>query len=325
MTTYVIGDLQGCFDELQALLKHIQYQPEADVLWFVGDIVNRGPQSLACLRFVKTLQQQGKAAMVLGNHDFHLLATYAGLTKFANASDTLDDILNAPDVQELMDWLRQQPLLIRHPVFNAVMVHAGIAPQWSVEQAQQHAKSVEACLRAPNWQEFLTNELFSGNTKLPNQWHDALSHTDKMRYIVNVFARMRYCDAQGKLDYELKAAPKARINLPDATQPSSEDNAMVPWFVLPGRKNKTVEIFFGHWSTLGALDAYHVHSTDTGCLWGGQLTAYAIDTKTRHTLNCQQRLKPKLPKASKVPKLKAKNTLKSNAKLNAKKDSRYGK
>ena len=132
MTTYVIGDLQGCFDELQSLLKSINYQPENDHLWFVGDIVNRGPKSLECLRFVKELNEQGKADMVLGNHDFHLLAAYAGLEKFTSKSDTLSDILNDPDVDNLLDWLRLQPLLVTHPIYQAVMVHAGIPPQWTI-------------------------------------------------------------------------------------------------------------------------------------------------------------------------------------------------
>lgn len=297
MTTYVIGDLQGCFDELQTLLTHINHQPQEDVLWFVGDIVNRGPKSLASLRFVKTLQEQGKAAMVLGNHDFHLLATYAGLDKFASRSDTLAEILAAPDVDELMDWLRQQPLMVRHPVYPAVMVHAGIPPQWTINQAAGYAKEVETLLRAPNWQAFLVQHLFAGDTGQPTQWHDHLSGWDRVRYIVNAFARMRYCTAQGTLDYHLKGAPSAEVNTPNASRALFE-----PWFVCTGRKNKDAEIFFGHWSTLGALDAYHVHATDTGCLWGGKLTAYAIERACRLTIDCPQRQKPKLKGANKLTK-----------------------
>jgi bis(5'-nucleosyl)-tetraphosphatase (symmetrical) len=298
MTTYVIGDLQGCFDELQTLLTHIDYQADKDVLWFVGDIVNRGPKSLDSLRFVKTLQQQGKAAMVLGNHEFHLLATYAGLVKFASRSDTLAEILAAPDVDELMDWLRQQPLMVRHAAYPAVMVHAGIPPQWSINQAAGYAKEVETLLRAPNWQTFLVEHLFAGDTGQPTQWHDHLNGWDRVRYIVNAFARMRYCTAQGTLDYHLKGAPSAELN----TKRNALNTLYEPWFVFDKRKNKDAEIFFGHWSTLGALDAYHVHATDTGCLWGGKLTAYAIEDAQRLSIDCPQRQKPKLKQAEKAAK-----------------------
>lgn len=281
MTTYVIGDLQGCFDELQLLLKQVNYQKKHDHLWFVGDIVNRGPKSLECLRFVKKLCLQGKADMVLGNHDFHLLAAYSGLEKFTSKSDTLKDILQADDVDEMMEWLRQQPLLATHSVFNAVMVHAGIPPQWSITDAQNYAKEVEKQLAQPNWQTFITDHMFGSE---PKSWDNSLMGWDRLRYIVNAFARMRYCDANGSLDFKLKSSPKYN------------NSEYQPWFVFPNRRNKDYEIFFGHWSTLGAIDAYHVHATDTGCLWGGILTAYAIETKTRHTINCQQQCKPNLKK-----------------------------
>ncbi|WEJ63245.1 symmetrical bis(5'-nucleosyl)-tetraphosphatase [Thiomicrorhabdus lithotrophica] len=281
MTTYVIGDLQGCFDELQSLLKSINYQSENDHLWFVGDIVNRGPKSLECLRFVKELSEQGKADTVLGNHDFHLLAAYAGLEKFTSKSDTLSDILNAPDVDNLLDWLRLQPLLVSHPVYQAVMVHAGIPPQWTIKEAKGYAKEVQLQLAQPDWQNFVVNHLFGSE---PNTWDNSLSGYERIRYIVNAFARMRFCDANGKLEFKLKSAP---------TESQSEYQ---PWFVFPNRRNKDYEIFFGHWSTLGAIDAYHIHSTDTGCLWGGQLTAYAIESKQRYTIDCEQQCKPKLKK-----------------------------
>ncbi len=288
MATYVIGDLQGCFDELQDLLQHINYQPKKDVLWFVGDLVNRGPKSLECLRFVKQLQEKGRAFTVLGNHDFHLLSAYAGLQRFLSKSDTLDDILNAKDVKELMDWLRQQPLMVSHPVFNAVMVHAGIPPQWTISQAQIYAKEVEVHLQGNDWQEFLTKHLFGSQ---PNEWQDTLTGWDRIRYIVNAFARMRYCDASGKLEFKLKSAPSDKNR--ENTSPFE------PWFVFPNRKNKDYEIFFGHWSTLGAIDAYQIHATDTGCLWGGSLTAYSMEEKRRYTVDCQQQCKPKTSKNSK--------------------------
>ncbi|MDG6777478.1 symmetrical bis(5'-nucleosyl)-tetraphosphatase [Thiomicrorhabdus sp. zzn3] len=281
MATYVIGDLQGCFDELQALLQQIDYRPETDHLWFVGDIVNRGPKSLECLRFVKQLQQQGQAQMVLGNHDFHLLAAYSGLKRFQSKSDTLDPIFEAHDAPELIDWLRHQPLMVSHPVYEAVMVHAGIPPQWTISEAQSHAKEVEAHLQAEDWQTFVTEHLFGSE---PNRWNDTLGGWERIRYIVNAFARMRYCDADGELEFKLKSAP------------GQHDTPYQPWFVFDNRKNKTHEIFFGHWSTLGEIDAYQVHATDTGCLWGGKLTAYCLETRKRHTLACKQHSKPKKKK-----------------------------
>jgi bis(5'-nucleosyl)-tetraphosphatase (symmetrical) len=292
MATYVIGDLQGCFDELQNLLKHIDYQPKTDVLWFVGDLVNRGPKSLECLRFVKRLQEKGRAFTVLGNHDFHLLSAYAGLQKFLSKSDTIDEILNAKDVKELMDWLRQQPLMVSHPVYNAVMVHAGIPPQWTIAQALSYAKEVELHLQGNDWQRFLTEHFFGSQ---PNEWQETLTGWDRIRYIVNAFARMRYCDACGKLELKLKLAPSNKN--PENT--TSHSDVFEPWFVFPNRKNKDYEIFFGHWSTLGAIDAYHVHATDTGCLWGGSLTAYSIEEKRRYTVDCRQQCKPKTSKRTK--------------------------
>ncbi|MGM0541646.1 MAG: symmetrical bis(5'-nucleosyl)-tetraphosphatase [Pseudomonadota bacterium] len=292
MATYVIGDLQGCFDELQNLLKHIDYQPDSDILWFVGDLVNRGPKSLECLRFVKKLQEKGRAFTVLGNHDFHLLSAYAGLQKFLSKSDTLDEILKAKDVRELMDWLREQPLMVTHAVYNAVLVHAGIPPQWTISQAQSYAKEVELHLQGDDWQRFLTDSLFDSHS---NEWQETLTGRNRIRYIVNAFTRMRYCDANGKLEFKLKSAPSAEKPEKRAAHMAEFE----PWFVLPNRKNKDYEIFFGHWSTLGAIDAYHVHATDTGCLWGGSLTAYSIEEKRRYTVDCRQQCKPKAGKRTK--------------------------
>ncbi len=283
MTTYVIGDLQGCYDELQMLLKQVNYQPQEDFLWFAGDIVNRGPKSLACLRFVKHLEQQGQAKMVLGNHDLHLLAAYAGFDKYLSKSDTLQEILQSSDADELIHWLREQPLMLKHPLYQAVMVHAGIPPQWSIEDALHHAKEVEALLKDQDWKHTLIHHLF-GNQ--PNTWQETLSGWDRARYILNAFTRMRYCDANGTLEFSLKSAPESE-------QKRQKAFPYEPWFIFPNRKNKTYEIFFGHWSTLGEIDAYQVHSTDTGCLWGGKLTAYAIETRQRISVPCRQQCSPK--------------------------------
>jgi bis(5'-nucleosyl)-tetraphosphatase (symmetrical) len=281
MTTYVIGDLQGCYDQLVALLDDINYRPEEDHLWFVGDIVNRGPKSLECLRFVKQACENGQADIVLGNHDFHLLAAYCGVEKYISKSDTLSPILEAEDADQLVNWLRKQPLLVSHPVFEAVMVHAGIPPQWTIEQAKGYAKELEAQLKGPDWQSYIVNHLFGSE---PDSWDEALTGYERLRYIVNAFCRMRYCNAEGKLEFKTKSAPK------------DIGGEYQPWFVFPNRRNKDHEIFFGHWSTLGAIDAYQVHATDTGCLWGGQMTAYALENKQRFSLDCEQVCKPKQKK-----------------------------
>lgn len=276
MATYIIGDLQGCFDPLQALLAQINYHPAQDKLWFVGDIVNRGPQSLECLRFVKSLGSGGQ--MVLGNHDFHLIASALGVEKYRAKSDTLEPILNAPDAEELINWLRQQPLLVKHPQYAAIMVHAGIPPQWSIEEALNYSKEVESILRGEKWQDFIKHHLFGSKTR---EWHPLITGWERLRYIVNAFARMRYCDPHGKLDFEQKGAP------------ASSFGRYQPWFTHPNRRNKDHQIFFGHWSTLGSLDGYQVHATDTGCLWGGLLTAYCLESQQRHTYQCRQAVQPK--------------------------------
>ncbi|MDX1796586.1 MAG: symmetrical bis(5'-nucleosyl)-tetraphosphatase [Hydrogenovibrio sp.] len=273
MATYIIGDLQGCYDELLGLLDKIEYQPKHDTLWFAGDIVNRGPKSLECLKFVKNLGDRGK--MVLGNHDFHLLAAYAGLDKYRSKSDTLKSILVSDEVDELVNWLRHQPLMAEHPDFPAVMVHAGIPPQWTLKQARSYAKEVEAVLQADDWKQNLIEHLF-GNE--PNAWDEQLTGWPRLRYILNAFVRMRYCDRDGRLEFKNKMAPSKAI-LKQTYQ---------PWFCFDNRKNTDKEIFFGHWSTLGVIDAYDIHSTDTGCLWGGKLTAYCLDTQQRHTIKCRQ-------------------------------------
>jgi bis(5'-nucleosyl)-tetraphosphatase (symmetrical) len=285
LATYIIGDLQGCFDPLKALLAQINYQPNQDQLWFVGDIVNRGPQSLECLRFVKSLGKNGQ--IVLGNHDFHLIASALGLEKYRAKSDTLQPILDAPDCDELIDWLRQQPLMVKHPAINAVMVHAGIPPQWTIPQALAYAQEVEAVMKGSDWQNFIKQHLFGSKTR---EWYPLISGWERLRYIVNAFARMRYCDPHGLLDFEQKGAP------------SSASGQYQPWFVHPNRRNKDHHIFFGHWSTLGALDGYQVHATDTGCLWGGELTAYCLESKQRHTYACPQSAKPKKKLTANKPK-----------------------
>jgi len=270
MATYIIGDLQGCLDPLISLMAKIHFDPEQDQAWFVGDLVNRGPQSLECLRYVKALGSAAKT--VLGNHDFHLLASYLGVEKYCAKSDTLEPILQAKDADELIDWLRRQPLMIQHPLHPWVMVHAGIPPQWSIAQAAEYAQEVHELMATPQWQVFIRDHLFGSKTRT---WHPGLQGWERYRYIVNAFARMRYCSDQGKLEFKLKSHPDQNAN-----------NDYLPWFAHTHRRNKDHQIFFGHWSTLGAMDAYHVHATDTGCLWGGELTAFCADTGVRHSVSC---------------------------------------
>ncbi|QAB15762.1 symmetrical bis(5'-nucleosyl)-tetraphosphatase [Hydrogenovibrio thermophilus] len=281
MATYVIGDLQGCFDELLELLAAIEYDEQHDVLWFAGDIVNRGPKSLECLTFVKSIEESGRGKTVLGNHDFHLLAAYSGLEKYVSKSDTLTEILQSEDAPELLDWLRRQPLVVKHDYLPVAMVHAGIPPQWTIAEALTHSREVEQHLQSDAWQTFIREHLFGSE---PREWQETLTGWERIRYIVNAFARMRYCDDKGKLEFKQKMSPNQADSLKKHYQ---------PWFAHGNRKNKDHEIFFGHWSTLGAVDAYNIHSTDTGCLWGGELTAYCLETHTRHTIKCKMQCKPK--------------------------------
>lgn len=258
MSVYAIGDLQGCYDELQRLLERIQFDANKDTLWFVGDIVNRGPQSLQCLRYIIEL---GDAAItVLGNHDLCLIASSLSIRK-TGATDTLDEILQAPDRDELIDWLRRQPLMVRDDTLDYSMVHAGLAPQWTSEQALDLSKEVTAVISGPDYREFFQS--MYGNH--PVCWSDELRGMDRLRFIVNAMTRMRYCTAQGELDFKQNGAP------------GSQPDGLFPWYEIDGRRSAGEKIIAGHWSTLGRLEKNNVYALDTGCVWGGQLTAMRID------------------------------------------------
>lgn len=258
MAIYAIGDVQGCYVELQKLLAQVDYTPVRDQLWFVGDLVNRGPQSLQVLRFVESL---GPAAhCVLGNHDLHLLAVAAGCERYRD-SDTFADVLAAPDRDELLNWLRHLPLLHHDAATGFTMIHAGLPPQWDLAQASACAAEVEAVLRGPVRDEFLRQ--MYGNE--PDSWLDALSGMPRLRFITNCFTRLRYCDAEGRLALEEKGAP------------GSQPAPWLPWFTVPARRSRDLHILFGHWSTLGEYSAPGVHALDTGCVWGGSLSALRID------------------------------------------------
>ncbi len=254
---YAIGDIQGCYQELQALLKLIKFDRTRDQLWLVGDLVNRGPQSLDVLRFIKDLGPH--AITVLGNHDLHLLAVAYGTQALAR-SDTLDDILSAPDCVKLIEWLQQQPLLHHDAKLNYTMVHAGIPPQWDLISAQNFAYEVESILKN-NPRDFFKN--MYGNE--PCEWSDELVGFDRLRYIVNAFTRLRFCTRSGKLELKTKET---------AVSPTSD---LLPWFKIPERKTKHDKIIFGHWAALeGKANTENIFALDTGCVWGGKLTALRL-------------------------------------------------
>lgn len=261
MATYAIGDVQGCYDSLMALLKKIDYDEQKDTLWFSGDLVNRGPKSLQTLRFIKGLGD--KAVSVLGNHDLHLLALY-----YSNGnkkkSDTLEDILNASDCEELMDWLRHQPLVHRDKSLNALMVHAGIPPNWSAKKARKRSKEVEEFIQSPDFKDFF-DSMYGNN---PDRWNKSLQGIDRLRIIVNYFTRMRFCTQNGQLDLLTKEGL------------DKEPQGFSPWFEL-NRKAKETRIFFGHWAALeGKADEKNVFALDTGCVWGSQLSAIRLEDET---------------------------------------------
>lgn len=257
MAIYAIGDIQGCFDELEILLDKIKFDQQSDRLWFTGDLVNRGPKSLETLRFIKNIGNS--ATVVLGNHDLHLLACYYGKKK-PHKSDTLNAILSAKDCDELLDWLRQQSLL--HYENNYCLVHAGLPPQWDISMALQCAKTVENVLRHPQKMMVFFRRMY-GDT--PNKWHTRLDEWSGIRFIVNALTRMRFCTKEGSIDIQYKGSP------------GSQPKDLVAWFDHPQRKSKNLKIVFGHWSTLGRLNKKGVYNLDTACLWGGRLTALRLD------------------------------------------------
>ncbi len=275
MATYAIGDIQGCFDELIALTKKISFNPNKDKLWFVGDLVNRGPKSLETLRWVKSLGDS--AITVLGNHDLHLLAAYSGAKPIKKLS-SLSAVLHAKDAPELIDWLRKRPLFHYDAKLDIAMAHAGLVPQWSILDAQIRAIEVESILSSENYQEFLQH--MYGDK--PNYWDKNLVGWDRLRMITNIFTRIRFCDKNGVLDFVEKGPPQTQ-------------QALLPWFKNKNRKNKDTKIVFGHWSTLGYQNKYNVIATDTGCLWGGALTAVRIDSKTKPRYQIQCNAKREIP------------------------------
>lgn len=275
MAVYAVGDLQGCLDPLRALLDKIRFEPSTDTLWFAGDLVNRGPQSLDVLRFVRTIPN---VVTVLGNHDLHLLAVASGQAAVKKL-DTFDALLEADDRSELLTWLRRQPLLHHDETVGYTLVHAGLLPQWDLATAVRVANEAGSFIARSD-----RNELFThmyGDT--PDHWQEELAGWARLRVIINAFTRLRYCDFHGRMDLR----PKGR--------PGTQAAHLMPWFQVPQRRSRDLRVVFGHWSTLGVWNSDGVIGLDSGCLWGGRLTAVRLDAATPvfHDAACAERLSPR--------------------------------
>ncbi len=265
MAIYAVGDVQGCYVELQQLLERIRFDPARDKLWLVGDLVNRGPGSLEVLRLIRSLGDS--AITVLGNHDLHLLAVSEGVAEL-HRTDTLDAVLSAPDRDELLDWLRRQRLL--HAEGGCVLVHAGLLPQWSVSKAASLAGEVENALRGADYATFLAR--MYGNA--PHAWSDDLHGYKRLRVIVNAFTRLRICTSQGEMEFRFKGEVE---HIPAG---------YMPWFEVPERKSRDATVIFGHWSALGLKVTPNVIALDTGCLWGGPMSAMRLEDRQLFQVAC---------------------------------------
>ena len=283
MALYLIGDVQGCNSALERLLDHLSFSPSRDTLYLLGDLVNRGPDSLGVLRRLKALD--GAARCLLGNHDLHLLAIAHGV-RGQGRGDTLGAVLDAPDRGVLLDWLRQQSMALQlsvagHPL---LLVHAGVLPSWSADQTLALAAEVQSALRAPDHGKFL--HAMYGNT--PAHWSASLAGVERLRVIVNALTRLRFCDAQGHMEFESKEGP------------GQAPPGFMPWFDVPGRRTAQDTVVFGHWSTLGPLARRDVVAMDTGCVWGGCLSGLRLDPQqtpatlswTLHQVHCEAAQKP---------------------------------
>jgi len=274
MPTYAIGDIQGCYQELLDLLDRINFDERNDRLWFSGDLVNRGPDSLATLRLVRRL----KAVTVTGNHECHLLAIAAGIGN-QGKSDTLDEILGAADRDELLTWIRQFPFLHSDADSGYTMVHAGLPPQWDLQQAIAMSEEAGAIFKGDDFRHFLPN--MYGNR--PDIWDDRLTGWDRLRFIVNAFTRTRYCSEEG------------RLNFSDKGPPGSQPDRFHPWFRIPFRRTRNDPIIFGHWASvhhgnLRHFESDNVYPVDTGCVWGRELTALRLEDKRFFSVPSRQQV-----------------------------------
>ena len=272
MSVYAIGDVQGCHAALLRLLDKLSFDAARDQLWFAGDLVNRGPESLQTLRFVRSLGE--RAVCVLGNHDLHLLARAAGGR--VGRLDTLDALLAAPDREELLGWLRHRPLM--HEAGGWLLAHAGISPAWTLADARAAARAVEAALQGVDYSAFLA--AMYGDE--PRRWSSDLQGIEALRYAINAFTRMRYCTADGALEFRAKG------------RPGEQGEVLQPWFALAGRRPVDADIIFGHWSTLGRVHwpKHRVWGLDTGAIWGGRLTTLNLETRVLTSVECPEYRRP---------------------------------
>ncbi|NUS60970.1 MAG: symmetrical bis(5'-nucleosyl)-tetraphosphatase [Lysobacter sp.] len=283
MTTWAIGDLQGCYDPLQRLLERIRFDPASDRLWFCGDLVNRGGQSLETLRLVHSLREQ--SVVVLGNHDLSLLAIGERRPEEQRKVNAdLQRVLFADDARTLLDWLRTQPLLHADRELGWMMVHAGLAPKWTTQLAQKHAAEVEQKLRSDDYRKLLKN--MYGDRPA---WSPRLTGIERDRAIINVFTRLRYCSPRGRIAFEEKGSP------------GSQQPGLYPWYAVPGRAQRDLKIVCGHWSTLGLFIGHGVHAIDTGAVWGGKLTALQLDTDELRVVQVAGRDVPVQPPNARPP------------------------
>ncbi|MBN8727500.1 MAG: symmetrical bis(5'-nucleosyl)-tetraphosphatase [Xanthomonadales bacterium] len=280
MATWAIGDIQGCHDELVRLIDRLGFDPSRDRLWFCGDLVNRGGQSLEVLRLVRSL---GDAATVaLGNHDLSLLAiAERRREEQARVNPELRAVLFAPDRDELLDWLRRRKLLHVDRALGFALVHAGLFPRWSIADAERIAREIEDKLAGPTHHRLL-RQLF-GNK--PDTWNPKLRGIERWRAGINIFTRMRYCDVRG------------RIGFADKGTPGTQRPGMYPWFSVPGRVERDLRIVCGHWSTLGRFVGLGIHAIDTGCVWGGALTAMRLDGEEPEFVTIKSDREPQAGKA----------------------------
>jgi bis(5'-nucleosyl)-tetraphosphatase (symmetrical) len=274
MTHYVIGDLQGCLKPLEKLLTKISFSSRHDHLVFCGDLVNRGPDSLGTLRFIKSLGNS--ATVTLGNHDLHLLS--AAQSGDFGSKDTLQDIVNAPDCADLLAWLLRQPLAWQDKRSGVLVIHAGVAPQWDRAQTLALAQEASAALVGAHGKNFLA-EMY-GNE--PDLWDEALTGISRLRFIINCLTRLRYCDENGRIHLNPKGAP------------GSQPAGLMPWFEVPWRRTRQDTLICGHWSTLGQIHwpQSNLYGLDTGCVWGGSLTALNLDSRELVSVACEQHRKP---------------------------------
>jgi bis(5'-nucleosyl)-tetraphosphatase (symmetrical) len=271
MALYLIGDIQGCDDALDRLLSHIDFSPSRDTAYFLGDLVNRGPNNVGVLQ--RLMRMGSSAQCLLGNHDLHLLAVAHGVRPL-HPQDTTQDILNSPLRHDLLDWLRHQHMAIH--AHGVLMVHAGVLPSWSVQQTLSLASEVEQALRSDDWVDFLP-KMYGGP---PHQWHDDLTPPLRLRVILNALTRMRFCTAEGEMDFTVKESA------------DQAPEGLMPWFDVPERQTAGHMIAFGHWSTLKDTNRQDVICLDDGCVWGGCLTALKLDNFERLSVKCPQTLDP---------------------------------